>query len=54
MAAGAILALTAASFPLYAWAAKAETKASRKGRFEAMRKELNDPKIFATLTTNLP
>lgn len=49
--AGGILGLTAASFPLYAWAAKAETKASRKGRFEAMRKELNDPKIFATLTT---
>ena len=48
---GGILALTAASFPLYAWAAKAETKASRKGRFEAMRKELNDPKIFATLTS---
>ena len=30
-------------------AAKAETKASRKGRFEAMNKELKDPKIFATL-----
>ena len=48
---GGILGLTAASFPLYAWAAKAETKASRKGRFEAMRKELNDPKIFATLNS---
>ena len=48
---GGILGLTATSFPLYAWAAKAETKASRKGRFEAMRKELNDPKIFATLNS---
>ena len=47
--AGGILGITAASFPLYAWAAKAETKASRKGRFEAMRKELSDPKTFATL-----
>ncbi len=47
---GGLLGLTAASFPLYAWAAKAETKASRKGRFEAMRKELNDPKTFVTLT----
>ena len=46
---GGLIGMTAASFPLYAWAAKAETKASRKGRFEAMRKELNDPKIFATL-----
>lgn len=46
---GGILGLTAASFPLYSWAAKAETKASRKGRFEAMNKELKDPKIFATL-----
>ena len=39
-----------AAFPLYAWAAKAEVKASRKGRFEAMRKELNDTKTFAVLT----
>ena len=41
---------TAAAFPLYAWAAKAEVKASRKGRFEAMNKELKDPKTFATLS----
>lgn len=41
---------TVAAFPLYAWAAKAEVSASRKGRFEAMRKELNDPKTFAELT----
>ena len=41
---------TAAAFPLYAWAAKAEVKASRKGRFEAMNKELKDPKTFAILT----
>ena len=41
---------SAAAFPLYAWAAKAEVKASRKGRFEAMTKELDNPKAFATLT----
>lgn len=46
---GAMLA-SAAAFPLYAWAAKAEVKASRKGRFEAMTKELNSPKAFAVLT----
>ena len=37
--------------PLYAWGAKAEVKASRKGRFEAMRTELNDPKTFAVLNS---
>lgn len=41
---------TVASFPLQAWAAKAEVSASRKGRFEAMRKELNNPNGFAILT----
>lgn len=41
---------TLAAFPLFAWAARAEVGASRKGRFEAMRKELNDPKTFAILT----
>ena len=46
---GGLFGLTLSSFPLYSWAAKAETKASRKGRFEAMNKELKDPKIFATL-----
>ena len=40
---------TVAAFPLYAWAAKAEVKASRRGRFEAMKKELSDPKTFAVL-----
>ena len=41
---------TLAAFPLYAWAAKAEVGASRKGRFEAMRKELSSPNGFAVLT----
>ena len=41
---------TIAGLPLYAWGAKAEVKASRKGRFEAMRTELKDPKTFAVLT----
>ena len=48
-AAGALIG-TLAAFPLFAWAARAEAKASRKGRFEAMRKELNNPKTFAVLT----
>lgn len=39
-----------ASFPLMAWAAKTEVSASRKGRFEAMKNELNNPKVFAVLT----
>ena len=47
--AGAIAA-TIPAFPLFAWAAKAEVNASRKGRFEAMRKELQDPSAFAILT----
>ncbi len=41
---------SAAAFPLMAWGAKAEVGASRKGRFEAMRTELSDPKGFAVLT----
>ena len=41
---------SAAAFPLMAWGAKAEVGASRKGRFEAMRSELNNPKGFAVLT----
>ena len=45
---GAITGVIAA-FPLYAWAAKAEVAASRRGRFEAMRKDLKDPKVFAIL-----
>ena len=50
MVGGGILG-TLAAFPLFAWAAKAEVKASRKGRFEAIRKDLNNPKTFATLTS---
>lgn len=41
---------TLAAFPLMAWGAKAEVSASRKGRFEAMRKELDNPNGFAILT----
>ena len=44
------IAGTIASFPLQAWGAKAEVSASREGRFEAMRKELNNPNSFAILT----
>ena len=39
-----------AAFPLFSWAAKAEVKASRKGRFEAINTELSNPKAFAILT----
>lgn len=45
---GAIAGIIAA-FPLYAWAARAEVAASRRGRFEAMRKDLKNPKVFAIL-----
>ena len=48
---GAIAGVIAA-FPLFAWAAKAEVAASRRGRFEAMRKDLKNPKIFAILNEN--
>ena len=41
---------TLAAFPLMAWGAKAEVSASRKGRFEAMRKELSNSNGFAILT----
>ena len=44
------LAGALAAFPLMSWGAKAEVSASRKGRFEAMRTELNNPKGFAVLT----
>lgn len=47
---GGMLISTAAAFPLYAWAAKAEVSASRRGRFEAMRTDLANPKTFAVLT----
>ena len=46
---GGIVA-TAAVFPIEAWAAKAQVSASRKGRFEAMRKDLKSPNGFAILT----
>lgn len=46
---GALAGMIAA-FPMYAWAAKAEVAASRRGRFEAMRKDLKNPKGFAVLT----
>ena len=39
-----------AGFPLFSWAAKKEIEASRRGRFDAMQKELNDPRVFAILT----
>lgn len=41
---------TAASFPAIVWATKAQVSASRKGRFEAMRKDLRNPALFAELT----
>lgn len=41
---------TLAAFPMMAWAAKTEVSASRKGRFEAMKKELDNPNGFAVLT----
>ena len=44
------LAGSLAAFPLMAWGAKAEVGASRKGRFEAMRSELENPNGFAILT----
>ena len=40
----------AASFPVAIWATKAQVSASRKGRFEAMRKDLSNPAAFAVLT----
>lgn len=40
----------AASFPAVVWATKAQVSASRKGRFEAMSKDLKNPATFAVLT----
>ncbi len=40
---------TAASFPAIVWATKAQVSSSRKGRFEAMRKDLSNPAHFAVL-----
>ena len=45
-----LLAGSVAAYPLMAWGAKAEVGASRKGRFEAMRTELDNPNGFAVLT----
>lgn len=41
---------TAASFPAIIWSTKTQVSASRKGRFEAMRKDLSNPAVFAELT----
>ena len=38
-----------AAYPAYTFLSKIETKVYRKRRFEAMEKELQDPKIFAVL-----
>lgn len=45
-----MMAGLAASFPAVMWATKAQISASRKGRFEAMRKDLSNPAAFAVLT----
>jgi hypothetical protein len=39
-----------ASLPAIMWATKAQVSASRKGRFEAMNKDLKNPATFAVLT----
>ena len=39
-----------AAFPIMAWAAKVETGASRKGRLEAMKTQIQNPANFAVLT----
>ena len=41
---------TIASFPAIVLSTKAKVGASRRGRFEAMNKDLNNPAIFAVLT----
>jgi hypothetical protein len=41
---------TLVSIPLYAWAAKKEIQASKKGRYEAMRKDLENPANFVVPT----
>ena len=46
---GAIIGSIVA-FPVNAFAAKAEVSASKRGRYEAMRKELDDTRAFAILT----
>lgn len=46
---GAVTGMLAA-IPIMSWAAKVQVSASRKGRFEAMRKDLQKPNTFAVLT----
>jgi hypothetical protein len=41
---------TAASFPAIILSTKAKVGASRRGRFDAMNKDLNNPAVFAVLT----
>lgn len=45
-----LLVGVAASFPAIMWSTKAKVSASRKGRFEAMNKDLKNPAMFAVLT----
>ncbi len=40
---------TIAAFPAIIWSTKAQVSASRKGRFEAMSKDLKNPALFAVL-----
>lgn len=47
---GGGIASSLAGFPLFSWGAKKEVEASQKGRFEAMREDLNDAKLFAVLS----
>lgn len=45
-----MLASIAATVPLASWATKAQVGASRKGRFEAMKTDLQNPSKFSILT----
>ena len=47
---GSGIASAIAGIPLFSWGAKQEIEASRRGRFEAMRGDLNNAKTFALLT----
>lgn len=47
-----IMTSVVASIPVLAWAAQIQIGASRHGRFEAMREDLNDPRKFAVLDGN--
>ncbi len=46
---GAVVLTIAAMIPLQSWATGQQVKASRKGRFEAMKNELSNPVQFAIL-----